>query len=954
MIKQKSSIILLFVFALSSQLFYQCSDWDIKSLREEISLEGEWQMQLDEELKGVQDKWFLQEFSDTVILPGSLDENMKGWLRKDSTYSHLNRPVFFYGKAFYRKEIEIPEEWKHKDVRLIMERTKVTEVWFDDQFVGTNSEIYSPQYYLLNDYISPGKHTITIAVDNREELVPVAGSHAYSENTQTNWNGIIGKFCLEARNIIHIESAIVTPDIHSKKVKLKFRITNREKSSSLLTVTVKANLDNFRGSDRVPAETFIWSSEKDVSEMEFEYDMGEDVKLWSEFDPALYKLEIVLNQHGVPVDNYVVVFGMREFKTEGTRFVVNDNTVFLRGKHDACVFPLTGYPPTTVKEWERVFKIAKDWGMNHYRYHSWTPPEAAFQAADRVGIYIQTELPMWWGFNAEDTVEVNYLVNQGKRILDEYANYASFNMMALGNELNQERNILKYMVDELKGHDSRPLFAQGSNNRLWAPLYAEGDDYFVSFRSKADSGDNSTDIRTSMSFLDSKHGGILNAKYPSTTYNFSVALQHSPVPLIGFEVGQYQVYPNFSEMPKYTGVLKPWNLELFKKDLINAGMYDQVEDFFKASGKLSALCYKADMEAAIRTPGFGGFHLLDLQDYPGQGTALVGMLDAFMDNKGILEPGKFRQSCDDIVVLAEIPKFCYDTTETFVANILIANYSSKALNEESMDWQLVVEGSYDFVSKGQVTNIDVGQGQVVEFAKIQVSLEEIEEASQLRLDLHLKSGNQNSYPVWVYPPVDLRIPEGVVVADELTVDNYIDLVQGGSVLLFPKPGTLDNFSIGCQFISDFWNYAMFKELGIQYEREGLSPGTMGLLIDPEHAAFEIFPTEFHTNYQWWSILKDARSLILDTLNLDYKPLVQVIDNINRNHKLSLVSEFKVGKGKLLVCTAYLPEKTNYVEAKQLYASILNYMASEEFNPEYELERKDLIKIGLMQLGELNH
>ncbi len=920
-------------------------------MRDEISLQGEWQMQLDEEHKGVQEKWFSKALSDTVTLPGSLDENKKGWVRKDSTYSHLNRPIYYFGKAFYRKEVDIPEGWQNKDVRLIMERTKVTEVWFDDQFVGTNNEIYTPQYYTLNGYITPGKHTITIAVDNREELVPVAGSHAYAEDTQTNWNGIIGRFCLEARDLIHFESIKVYPDIHNKQVKILIDIKNREISGSLLSVTVRARLVNSGISPRLPAETFIWSSDKEVSQMEFVYKMGDDVKLWSEFDPALYKLEFVLNQHGVPMDNSVVVFGMREFKTKGTKFTVNDKTIFLRGKHDACVFPLTGYPPTTLKEWEKIFKTAKDWGINHYRYHSWTPPEAAFKAADKVGIYMQAELPMWWGFKAEDSTQVNYLVHQGERILDEYANYASFNMMSLGNELNADREVLKFMVDKLREYDSRPLFAQGSNNRLWAPLYAEGDDFFVSSRSRADSGDNSSDIRTSMSFLDSKYGGILNAKYPSTSFNFTEALQYSPVPMVGFEVGQYQVYPNFSELPKYTGVLKPWNLELFKKDLVNAGMFDQVDDFFKASGKLSALCYKADIEAALRTPEFGGFHLLDLQDYPGQGTALIGMLDAFMDNKGIIEPGEFRQFCDKVVVLAEIPKFCYDTSEIFIADILIVNYGPKALNEESMDWQLVDEATNNFVSKGQVTNIDVGQGKVVEFAKIQVSLEEIEKPTQLRLDLHLKSGNQNSYPIWVYPPSDILVPKGILVANELSVDNYVRLIQGSSVLLFPKPESLDHFSVGCQFISDFWNYEMFKNLGITFKNDGLSPGTMGLLIDPKHKAFEKFPTEFHTNYQWWPIIKDARSLILDPLKLDYKPLVQVIDNINRNNKLSLVSEFKVGKGKLLVCTSYLPDKTEYIEARQFYISLLNYMASEDFNPKYELDRKGLMKIGLIQLGE---
>jgi hypothetical protein len=945
-IQLKKISLLGFLFVLA--IFNQCSDWEIRSIRKEIDLKGDWQMQLDDDFIGNQEEWFLMNLSDTVQLPGSLDENGKGHTRKDSTYNHLNRPVYYTGKVWYRKEIEIPEDWNGEVIRLVMERTKVTEVWFDSIYIGTSKLIYSPQYYNLTAVVTPGKHTLTIAVDNREDLVPVAGSHAYSENTQTNWNGIIGRFCLEARNKISFEKVKVTPDIKNNKARIMVQLDGREKAGSLLSVTVRGKLINSRQNHKVPVETYIWTSDKNISVMEFNYFMEDEVRLWSEFNPSLYKLEFVLNERGVPIDNYTVIFGMREFTTEGTNFIINGKTTFLRGKHDACVFPLTGYPPTSVKEWEKIFKTAKDWGINHYRYHSWTPPEAAFIAADKVGIYMQPELPIWWGFNAKDTNQVNYLINLGERILDEYANYASFTMFSLGNEINQERKVLKEMVDDLREHDPRPLFAQGSNNRLWDPSYAEGDDFFVSFRAAKDPGDNSMDIRTSMSYMDSKAGGILNNLYPSTDFNYSEALKNSPVPMIGFEVGQYQVYPDFNELPKYTGVLKPWNLELYKKDLEQAGMIDRAEDFFKASGQLSALCYKADIEAAIRTPGFGGFHLLDLQDYPGQGTALVGMLDAFMENKGILKPEEFRQFCDEIVVLAEFEKYCWDTTETFDARILVANYSKSVLYDETLEWELAYSANNNTFAKGKITNNDVEQGGVTEFGNIKVNLSDIEKPSQLVFKLHLGSGNSNRYPLWVYPPADVYVPENVVVGNLLYVEDYMKLIAGGSILLFPSMEDIRDNSVGCQFISDFWNFAMFEMLANQFNK-GRSPGTMGLLMDPDHPLFNYFPTDFHSNWQWWPMTSHCSSLILDALGSSYKPVVQIIDNINRNHKLSMISEFKVGKGKLIVCTAPLPELGKYAEARQLYISMLNYVTSKDFKPEFELDRKQLMDLGLMKL-----
>jgi hypothetical protein len=63
-------------------------------------------------------------------------------------------------------------------------------------------------------------------------------------------------------------------------------------------------------------------------------------------------------------------------------------------------------------------------------------------------------------------------------------------------------------------------------------------------------------------------------------------------------------------------------------------MLDWADDFFYTSGKLSVQCYKEELEAAARTKRLAGYQILDIQDFSGQGTALVGILDAFMDNKG--------------------------------------------------------------------------------------------------------------------------------------------------------------------------------------------------------------------------------------------------------------------------------------------------------------------------------
>jgi hypothetical protein len=133
---------------------------------------------------------------------------------------------------------------------------------------------------------------------------------------------------------------------------------------------------------------------------------------------------------------------------------------------------------------------------------------------------------------------------------------------------------------------------------------------------------------------------------------------------------------------------------------------------------------------------------------------------------------------------------------------------------------------------------------------------------------------------------------------------------------------------------------MFKQISENVNKP-VSPGTLGILTDPEHPVFKDFPTDFHTNWQWFSIVKASNSFILDNTPSDYRPIVQVIDNLERNYKLGLLFEFRVGEGKLLVCTSDLLKIIDKPEATQLYQSLLNYVESKNFQPAYSLSTEEL-------------
>ena len=923
-----------------------CNSGRLVSVQNTIDLTGSWKFAIDSAKAGIIQKWYNRRLKDSVRLPGTLDENKKGIpnLNRQETM-RLSRELMYSGMAWYQKMIEILENWNGRYIRLMMERTKPTRVWVDGKLIGNCTDLLTPQYYNLTGNLSPGKHILTILVDNDNSSVPegVTGSHSWTEHTQTNWNGIIGKFCLEAYNPMHIESVQIYPDIVLKKITVSLRIVNPSGTVEEGNLILKADAWNSHVKHSVPSKSFQVSLKKGENMIQFTYSMGNKTCLWSEFNPVLYKLAVTL-KHRKATDHITVDFGMRAFSTQGTHFTINGTKTFLRGKHDACVFPLTGYPPMDIEGWRRVFRIAKSYNINFYRFHSWTPPLAAFEAADIEGIYLQPELPFWGSFSRNNAGLNGFLLKEGDHILETYGNHASFVMFALGNELSGDFSVMKELLTRFKSADNRHLMAYGSNNYLGFRGPAEGEDYYAACRVGADSDTTySRHIRGSFSFADVNDGGYINGRYPSTNLNYSKAISKCTVPAIGTEVGQYQIYPDYSEIKKYTGIMKPWNFEVFRERLRINNLSDQAKDFFRASGLLSAICYKADIEMAIRTPGFGGFHLLDLQDFPGQGTALVGILDAFMDNKGIITPEEFSHFCNRVVPLVIMEKYCWTNNEQFRGTIQVANYSESALKGQEVKWELRNRSGQIF-SQDEI-KADILQGGITTIGSINIDFLKISRAEKMILTISLGGTEyQNSYPVWVYPAsVDTKVPDNILVSEKLDKPTLSKLNEGSLVLLFPDFNDIKDLSVGGLFTPDYWNYHMFKTISESNNRP-VSPGTMSVLTNPAHPLFRDFPTEFHTNWQWWPIIKNSRPFILDNTPGDYRPLIQVVDNIDRNHKLGLIFEFTVGKGKLLVCMSRLKTIQNKPEGRQLYSAILRYMSSDKFNPSQVLDQPDLVEL----------
>jgi len=908
---------ILLTAALCMSMMAQITAQGYTSLREQIQLAGEWESSLG-----------------TCRLPGTTDENRLGERNRDTLVTYqLTRLYPYSGKVIYTREINIPESFRGKKLFLMMERTKPSTVWVDGDSIGSYGHLYAPHRYEL-PALAVGKHQLKIRIDNSPTSVPkeIQGSHAWTDATQTNWNGILGEFYIEAVPVSYIQSVQVYPEVDKKQALVIVEVDADKDGKAILDVDGYAW--NTSETHTLSPQQLAVRLKKGRNRIELPVNMGDKPLLWSEFHPALYKLNITLRA-GKKRDSRMVDFGMRKFEVEGTQFVINGYKTFLRGKHDACVFPLTGYGPMDVASWQRVFRVAKQYGINHYRCHSFTPPRAALEAADIEGIYYQIELPLWGYIKRENTVLNDFLKREGDMLLEHFGNHPSFMMLGLGNELDAEIDVVREWLDDFRNRDNRHLYCFGSNNNLGWKGPQDGEDFFVTCRVGGGDG-YTTHVRTSFAYVDAEKGGILNNTRPATDKDYSGAIAHCPRPVVGHENCQFQIYPDYGQIEKYTGVLHPYNLEIFRDRLKENHLSSQAKTFHQATGHFSIECYKADMEYAFRTPGFGGFQLLDLQDYPGQGSALVGILDAFMDSKGIVAPETFYGFCAPLVSLALMKDHCWLNTQPLHIDVALSNYVEGDWNEP-VRWSLVSDN--EVWKRDGVLMASIPQGKVGKAGSIDLSLSGLKEAQ--RLTLTLTTGKyRNYYHLWVYPDETAESEGSVHVASFLNDDLRKRLESGASVLLIPDHDSIVAQSVGGMFTPDYWNYSMFKTISENAGKE-VSPGTLSILTDPGHPLLKYFPTECHSDWQWWSITRNSRPMILNATRGEYRPLIQVVDNIERNHKLGLVFEFAVGKGKLLVCMTDLQAIAGTPEGNQFRTSLLRYMKSDAFHPTEQLAWKEL-------------
>ncbi|HYG25077.1 MAG TPA: discoidin domain-containing protein [Verrucomicrobiae bacterium] len=927
-----------------------------------VTLAGTWRFQLDRSDAGIAQRWFERALPDRVKLPGDLSQQGIGdapgletkWIGgvqkpdwfKDPALAPYSKPgnfkfpywltpeTHYAGAAWYQRDIEIPREWESQRVVLTLERPHwETRVWIDGRLIGTNNALGTPHEFDLGQ-VAPGKHTLTIRVDNRMIIDVGENSHSVSDHTQGNWNGIVGRLELRATPLVWIDEVGTVPQRTNRSVRVQGLLGNSSKKPGQGSVTLSVREKGHRRAIASAQVNATWTERG--GSFEGELALGNSAEAWDEFNSKVYTVSASLNVSGAlpdtPRHERETVVGFRDIGIDGTQFTINGRKLFFRGTLECAIFPKTGHPPTDLGSWKRIMDVCRAHGLNMIRFHSWCPPEAAFHAADDAGMYLQVECSSWANQSTTlgDGRPVDaWIYQEADRILKHYGNHPSFVLMLYGNEPGgpKQNEYLDKWVKHYRALDPRRLYSSGAG---WPQI--DANQFHVT-----------PDPRIQLWGQGLK--SRINGKPPETTTDYRDYINRRKVPVISHEIGQWCVYPNLDEIPKYTGYLKARNFEIFRASLEANHMLDQARDFLLASGKLQALCYKEDIEAALRTPGMGGFQLLDLHDFPGQGTALVGVLDPFWEEKGYISPDEYRRYCDSTVPLARLSRRVFTTEEALEADLEVAHFGAAPMQAVTR-WKLVGQRQ-KVLASGALPARRINVDNAIALRRIRVPLDDVSGPQQCRLVVSIdgtivtsegarrrseRVSAENGWDLWVYPRhVNTEPASDIMIVEEMNRAALGALEAGGKVLLMIPPSRVKNADtnkVALGFSSIFWNTAWTHRQ---------APTTLGILCDPKHPALAEFPTDFHSNWQWWYLINRAGAMILDDMPAALRPTVQVIDDWVTNHRLALLFEAKVSGGNLMVCSVDLKNEleTDPVR-RQFRHSVLNYMSGSRFNPRVPL------------------
>jgi len=887
--------------------------------RARVDLNGTWDFRLDPQDQGEAQAWHSNgvAFTRTIAVPGAWQAQgvgePKGTLRHD-----------YAGAAWYRRTVAIPETWRGKSVRLrIGGAHRYTTLYVNGRKIAEHRGFSAPFAFDVTDAVRPGENNVMalrivnpgeVPLDGPREQKPIYPTGTL--NYIGNWGGIYGNVELQATDPTWIEYVYVRPDVEHNMAKFVVTVRSRETRAYAGEVRVSVG-PRYEGRANVQVDP----GGRAVVEVAVAIP---DALLWSPEQPHLYTAAIALRQGSRERDRVEERFGMRQLQTRGNVLLLNGKPLYLRGYGDDNVEVLTGFPPSSRAVYLERLRQTRAFGFNVVRFHSMTPPEEFFHAADEVGLFVMAELPA--AYTQYVLPHRDFLRQELEAVVMAYRNRPSLLSVAFGNEFN---------LSWLDTDAERKQFLETVEGyyRLAKSLHPDGlvlsnDGYVM----------RPTD-------LVSHYGGGL-----------------PDLPVVKHEFGEYYCsLPDISLLDKFTGVFIPGWLRVKQRWVGEHGLAGEYGQYVRNSQRLQQLGRKFQIERVRHRQDITGYHYWLIVDFPGgtgEGDSWEeGWFDYFWQPKGITpRDGQAINSAVLPLIGTSVKDRTLWNDTARAVDVMVSNYGGKDLRDAPLSWTIVADGKT--VASG-TERITVPMGKVDTVTQVTLGALPGSRARKLELVVEVDGAHTNSWSFWSFPRSGRLDRPALPVYSTVKwagVNRLYPFVQEGA----PRPGAnallltsaLDEAAL--QYLRGGGRVWLMAQRGQTQARAEVAffpaaGGALGTVVR-DHPALQGFPHEGFGDLQFFSLMEGAVPLPLDRWAAGFLPIMSGIRTtagfLSKSKELSRVGymfEAKVGAGRLLVTSLRLREHLDeaYPEAIYLFDRLLRYATGADFAPTAEAGTDEL-------------
>jgi hypothetical protein len=873
-----------------------------------------------------------QSFAAKMPVPGCWDDNLDR-LRTQAFWSkeprfNAARPIEFpmggeeppdaglpylLGCGWYRRNLEIPEGWRNRQITLYVGRV-VMEAWV---YVN-RKEVYHHFGHSttweapLTKHLNFGQNNeIIIAVDNTSQERIGCIIRGYEGRS----SGIFGPVTLKASGSTRIFDTHIRPD--SDKLFWRVDLEGTRPTDSQLRWKV---IDSDNGEEQGRGQEII-------SDSNVQWTTGTlNMQPWSDRQPKLYDITVELWSGATRLDTCHRRFGLRRLTRDGFMLRLNGKPIFLRGLCECSYYEETCTPPVTKDWYVRRIRRLKELGFNWLRFHTTVPLEPYLEAADELGMLVQVEPPL--GFQKAEWVD----------ILRFCRKHPSVVIYCCGNEeiLDEEKiEYLRQCASAMRDMVPDALF--NPQEALRGVEYGSHLSWFGKGLVKEPYPHNPERLEKLKSFSDMfgqyAWGTLSYHTLTGDPKSYDKLLEIYERPCLTHEVGIIGCYINLDLEHRYVG--SRFGTDIFasvRRNLDKAGLLSRAALYYRNSSAWQRLLRKDVIETARKTQHLAGYDLLGATDVP---YLLTGYNCGIMNEFGELKPGDsvtdiLGYNGQSVLLLDEQRQRNLLTGQSYENNLLVSWFGDEPLKHTRAFWHLK-SANGEILLRGQEPVQPVEAGQVKEIAKIRFTVPQFKKPLKTQLVVRL-SGPQcelsNHWDYWLFPPAEAKIPENVSVVSNLNTQELQSLIQGSRiVLLGSKPLPV-------------------REMSFQMGRAGRADENLATVI-AKHPLINRFPQDGYCDWQFFPMFGRrfqgmAAGVVFDNMPELFDPIIEVVSSYKIIRKQACLFEWRVGKGKLLVCSFKLPDSDP--GAAWLRQCILEYAASDQFDPHITVSPEKLARL----------